>query len=145
MQASLVQSAQVAAPTYGLKPGGEFCGLCTAAQSDGQMQPHLELVLDAASGHHTTLVNSYHHAPCFQMCDDGSDRCPHVQPLPCHQPRHSFAVLTAVTAWPPEIAAAAEVLAVSPAFQLHFNAGWSCLFSGDKAAEAVAIDLSCAM
>lgn len=123
MQACLVQSAQVAAPTYGPKLGGKFCGLCTAAQSDGQMQPHLEMVLHAASGHHTTLVNSYPYSPRFQMCDDGSDPCPHVQPLSCHQLRHSFAVLTAVPAWPPEIPAAVEVLAVSPAFQLHLNAG----------------------
>ncbi len=110
------------------------------------MQPHLELVLGAASGHHTTPVNSYQHAPHFQMCDhgsahhttpvnschhsprfevcdDGSDHCPHVKPLSCHQPRHSFVVLPAVTAWPPETPAAAEVLAVSPACQLHPNAG----------------------
>ena len=113
MQASL---AQVAAPTYGLKPGGEFCGLCIAAQSDGQMQPHLELVLDAASGQHTTPDNSCHHAPRFEMCDYGCGRCPYVQPLPCYQSRHSFAVLATVTAWPPETPAAAEVLAVSPAF-----------------------------
>ena len=137
-----MQSAQVAAPTDGLKPGGEFCGLCTAAQSDGQMQPHLEMVLDAASGHHTTPVNGYHRSPHVQMCDDGSDPCPHMQPVPCHQPRHSSAVLPAVTAWLPQMPAAAEVLAVAPAHQPHLNAGWSCLFSGDNAAEAVAMDLS---
>ena len=123
MQASLVQSAQVAAPTYGLKPGDTLCDLCTAAQSDGQMQPHLELVLDAASSQQTAPVDSYHHSPHFQMCDDGSDHRPHMQPLPCHQPRQSFAVLAAVTAWPPGYPAAAEVLVVSPAFQPHLNAG----------------------